>query len=253
MILNMAGGGGSDGKIYVVGGTTQPSSPKENTIWVNTSVTITSWTMQYDQPSNPTQGTVWIMTAAYSNAALNPFSKMNAYFYPISAKIYNSGSWVRCGGSVYTNNTWYPMRVYFYDSGDECTIITGGWTAGGTNPNFVFTKGSDSLYLQAAVANNTVYSMYTINTIDLTNISTLHFKVKYDVNGSSGYCSVNAVNSSPSTSDYNVGTYNTVTMNLGVQTVSVDVSSLSGNYYIRLTLKRDYNDSDAYLYELYGD
>lgn len=42
MIFNVSGGGGAALNFKVVGGTTQPSNPKENTIWVNTSQEITS-------------------------------------------------------------------------------------------------------------------------------------------------------------------------------------------------------------------
>ena len=254
MILNMAGGGGAGGKIYVVGGTVQPASPKENTIWVNTSVTITSWVMQYDQPASPTQGMAWIVTSGYSNAALNPFSKMTAYYYIISAKVYNNGSWVRCGGSVYTNGTWHAMRIYFYDHGDECSAVTGGWISGSsTSVSYTFTKNADNMYIHDGSANYSSYSMYPTNLIDLTNISTLHCQTKYDVVGNTGGCSINAINGNPATSAYDTGTYYSITMNDGIQNHALDVSALSGSYYIRLTITRAYNESDAYLYELYGD
>lgn len=52
MIFNMSGGGGGDAKLNfeVVGGTSAPASPKENTIWVNTSTTITSWVFSSNNP-----------------------------------------------------------------------------------------------------------------------------------------------------------------------------------------------------------
>ena len=53
MIFNMSGGGGGDAKLNfeVVGGTTAPASPKENTIWVNTNTTIPSWHFGTDEPN----------------------------------------------------------------------------------------------------------------------------------------------------------------------------------------------------------
>jgi hypothetical protein len=44
------GGGGSDLNFKVVGGTSAPSSPKENTIWVNTNTEISSWDFSATQP-----------------------------------------------------------------------------------------------------------------------------------------------------------------------------------------------------------
>lgn len=49
MIVN-ASGGGAGLNFKVVGGTTQPSKPKENTIWVNTAEEITSWMFAAENP-----------------------------------------------------------------------------------------------------------------------------------------------------------------------------------------------------------
>lgn len=44
-------GGGDNLNFEVVGGTTQPSNPKENTIWVNTSTDISSWSFSPTYPA----------------------------------------------------------------------------------------------------------------------------------------------------------------------------------------------------------
>ena len=56
-----SGGGGLNFK--VVGGTTQPTNPTENTIWVNTSVSITDWVFSATEPTTPVEGMVWIPPA----------------------------------------------------------------------------------------------------------------------------------------------------------------------------------------------
>lgn len=51
MILNMSGGGGGSGLNFrVLGGTSQPASPKENDIWVNTNTAVHSWDFSATQP-----------------------------------------------------------------------------------------------------------------------------------------------------------------------------------------------------------
>lgn len=52
MIFNMNGGGGSNAELNfkVVGGTVQPTNPKENTIWINTDEEITEWTLASKNP-----------------------------------------------------------------------------------------------------------------------------------------------------------------------------------------------------------
>ena len=65
-------GGGSGGLNFkVVGGTTSPSNPKENTIWVNTDQKITSWIFSATKPEGPSEGTVWIMTGTTSTVEFN--------------------------------------------------------------------------------------------------------------------------------------------------------------------------------------
>ena len=44
-------GGGENLNFKVVGGTTEPSNPKENTIWVNTDTAITSWDFSATEPN----------------------------------------------------------------------------------------------------------------------------------------------------------------------------------------------------------
>lgn len=57
MIFNMMGGGGTAGSgsgaglnFKIVGGTTQPANPSENTIWVNTDADITGWMFSAKTP-----------------------------------------------------------------------------------------------------------------------------------------------------------------------------------------------------------
>ena len=69
------GGGGSAGLNFtVIGGTTEPTSPSENMIWVNTSTTITSWTFSPNQPTG-SEGMVWFMTNTSSPINFNALEK----------------------------------------------------------------------------------------------------------------------------------------------------------------------------------
>lgn len=44
----------------VVGGTTEPTNPKENTIWVNTTTAISKWSLDKREPTSPIDGQIWI-------------------------------------------------------------------------------------------------------------------------------------------------------------------------------------------------
>ncbi len=123
----ICGGGGLNFK--VVGGTTQPSNPSENTIWVNTSATITSWIFSATEPTNPTEGMAWISTGASSPVGFNTLKKNCVMIYPLSAKQYVSGAWVDVTAKSYQNGAWVdwmPEGALFYH-GDQIVDVTGGW------------------------------------------------------------------------------------------------------------------------------
>lgn len=104
-IISRRGGGGGGLNFKVIGGTTAPSNPKENMIWVNTSTTITSYVFSATQPTG-SAGMVWISTGTSSTVAFNALKKNCIQVYPISAKQYVSGKWVDKTAKSYQGNKW---------------------------------------------------------------------------------------------------------------------------------------------------
>lgn len=122
------GGGGSGGlNFQVIGGTTAPSNPKENMIWVNTSTKITSYIFSATQPTG-SAGMVWISTGTSSTVEFNALKKNGIQVYPLSAKQYISGAWGDVTAMSYQGGEWVGWITYLYNEGDECTDITGGWS-----------------------------------------------------------------------------------------------------------------------------
>lgn len=128
MITRRGGGVGLNFKI--VGGTTQPSSPKENTIWVSTDMEITEWSLSTDKPSAPVEGMVWIRTDPDGLFSFNALQENELNVRIVYAMQY-TGSWDVKQSSVYQNEKWTALSVYLYNRGDLCEDVTGGWT----NPN----------------------------------------------------------------------------------------------------------------------
>ena len=94
MIFNMSGGGPSAALNFkVLGGTTEPENPTENTIWVNTDQKITGWAFAADEPSDPVDGMVWFGIGTPSIAEFNALKKNSIQVYPTSGKQYSEGSW----------------------------------------------------------------------------------------------------------------------------------------------------------------
>lgn len=118
-------GGASPLNFKVVGGTSAPASPKENTIWVNTNTAIASWFFSATEPESPAEGMVWISTGKTSTAPFNALKKNNITVYPISAKQYVSGAWADKTAKIYQNGAWVAVKVpgyYIFQSGKGAIV-----------------------------------------------------------------------------------------------------------------------------------
>lgn len=127
------GGGGAAASLNfkVVGGTSRPSSPGENTVWVNTDTAVSSWVLSPVEPE-AAEGLVWISMGSASAAAFNALKKNGIMIYPIAAKQYVDGAWANKAAEIYRNGAWQSFSteaVYLYNSGDTCDDVTGGYSA----------------------------------------------------------------------------------------------------------------------------
>lgn len=122
--------------------------------------------------------------------------------------------------------------TYYYNKGDKCTAVTGGWAKTGTGGSLTFNAASMTL---VADSYQNVADASTTNKVDLTNIKTLYFSVKSATTyGTQGYPRVGvATANNPKSSDSTKWTASkTLSASSAFQTVSIDVSSLTGSYYI---------------------
>ena len=92
MIFNVTSGGGGGLNLKVVGGTTRPTNPRENTIWANTTTAITGYVLSPTQPETGTEGLVWLKNAVLLHLA--------------SGRLYSGGKWLNINAFVYANNVW---------------------------------------------------------------------------------------------------------------------------------------------------
>ena len=221
----------------VVGGTIQPTSPSENTIWVNTSTTITSWVFSATQPARAT-GRVWISIGTSSTVEFNALKNNNITTYPISAKQYVGGAWVDKTAKSYQGGKWVDWITYLYNKGNQYTALTGGWTSYGDYANITF--NSDHIYLTIKSGYNEQWGMaHTVNKIDITNINTLCFyideRTSTDItessNSNSKYSTV-GISVSPDVRTNGWTAYKRVPSGTTQTWFEVDVSAYSGTYYV---------------------
>lgn len=123
-------GGGSSGtelNFEIVGGTTEPTNPTENMIWVNTNVEITDYIFSVTQP-DAVDGRIWIYTGTLSIVEFNALKDSGIQVYPISAKQYVSGAWVDITAKSYQNDEWVDWwDGTLLDGANTYDSFTGGW------------------------------------------------------------------------------------------------------------------------------
>lgn len=130
MIYVLSGGVGFN--FDVVGGTSAPANPKENTIWVNTSTTISSWGFIASKPTwSSHEGAVYFASEMSSNNKdrdFNALKRNSIWINPISVWQYVSGAWVDKTAKIYQGGKWVDWwNGELYITGNEYTSTTGGW------------------------------------------------------------------------------------------------------------------------------
>ena len=214
-------------------------NPRENTIGVCTTTTMTSWVFSATEPKEPEVGMVWIQVGVSSIAEFNALKKNSLLVYPFGAKQYEGGKFVSKPSMIYQDAKWVEFNTYLYNAGDEFTDITGGWmsegkaysSGSGTAP--VVTRGETRI---TAKHNSTQLTgiFRTSKAVDLTGVKTIKATGEfYNATGSDGNVSINVWSA--------IGTYypdnrvatSGVPMNTKQEEITVDVSNLqSGSYYV---------------------
>ena len=222
MIINNSGGVPLNFK--VVGGSSEPANPKENTLWVNTETEITGWVFSAEAPENPAEGMVWILTATSAATFFNALKKNGLRVYPASCKQFEGGVFQSKIAKIYQSGAWKEWRNYLYNGGNECVDLSGGWSVAFSDAYGAATKKASTLYVSNTVS--TVYGglIRANRMVDLTNAKTLNAYVTA--------CTGNGVVLAASlNTDIYKGTSAIVRMgSLGRH--SLDVSKLSGSFYL---------------------
>lgn len=157
------------------------ATPKNNTIGVVTNVDIASWIFSSVEPDVPVPGSVWFKTGTDSPVEFNALKKNSIHVYPRDAYQYIAGVWNRLEAMSFQDGQWVKWITYLYDSGDECTDITGGWTAIGKKVSSsshndaaapTVTRNDDNI-LAILSSDDKSGILYAENSINLTNHSRL--------------------------------------------------------------------------------
>lgn len=217
----------------VVGGTTQPSSPAANTIWVNTSTTITSWVCDRAEPTG-SNGMVWIKVGNADNS-FNALKTNTITIYPICCYQYVSGTWEKKDSKQYINGaweTWWSGEIYSY--GNKYEDVTGGFQFNTAGKAYV-TYNTDNIYLHCLGSTRIVGGLFTNNKIDISGFSSLKMDFNFPKETEYSQCFALCIDNE-NTEYYGYGDRvawaGVPAYESGDFTVTLDVSNFSGSYYI---------------------
>lgn len=239
-IHNMVGGGGAGLNLKVVGGTTQPASPAENTVWVNTPTAINGYAFSATVPTSPVAGMVWFKTASQSNAPINIDKKNTVLLYPTICKQYVSGAWVNKTAISYVNGGWKDWVTYLYNYGksDFSFQFTTNTFSGGSG------LADDHIHLVSTYKSQASAKAAMTPAVDLTPFSSAVIEMEAILTDGSG---LTYVGFGKTNGTYNAAYYSAPTLTR--QEIEIDISSLSGEYFF--TAYRDSGAGEANIYSVY--
>lgn len=204
-----------------------PASSAENTIAVITENAISEWALSVAEPYFKTSGMLWIYSGTSGSVHFNALKKNSIVIYPGSTMQFVNGAWKYLDAYIFQAGRWVKFALawngYYFDNGEQHNSITGGWTSDGYkywgNTMKPGTVGA-TLGTRSDGA-NTASMIGTANPVDLTKVDTIYLTVD-TVYGTSQFRVM--ASKEVGADDLSIG--------LSVGELTVDVSSLTGSYYL---------------------
>lgn len=230
-----------------------PVNPIENTIWIKSSLEMNGWAFSPDIPETKEDGLIWITTGNNGLISFNALKRNEIKLYPTATSQYDSKNWVTKKAQIYKNGVWNDLEIWFYNNGDECTAKTGGYiNAGGQYSVVENTESFIRIYTKYADTNG---AMTTNNAVNLSNINKIYFKVDSNsliTNKNSIPASVGIHTDKSIGSSTKIFRYSKVEISEEPILYSIDVSDLTGEYYIVARGYRSSGHAEMNISEIYG-
>lgn len=244
------GGGGSNG-LQFVSGSTEPANPSEGLIWVESSLAGKKCVASISEPESPEEGLVWIRCVANATSGSGVTNIASCF-------VYADGTWEPSSVKIFSDNAWSIMiwDRAIYPLTSLSTQVIGDFKPASANTTFKNTGTylTDSITLTRETNSGTASSVSTYvitrSTIDVSDFKKLNVIASVElpdntiysdtlyVNKGSLYVSLTkSVNAADTASISITAEKSAAKGNVcpeGKQTYSVDISSLSGNFYIKL-------------------
>lgn len=224
MIFNESGGTSLNFKVVK---NPQPGNPSPNTIWLNTDRKINGYSFSATQPENMEEGEVWFPVGVSSDVAFSATKKNSVMVYPLSAKQKIDGVLVDVTAKSYQGGKWRDWVKYLYLFKGGEGLLHEFSKGGGANSSVTVSNEKITISYSGSSGIHIVYE--TSEPKDLTDYKTLILEMSCSAVGVKGRV---FVHTSFANQDTSVVAQTMLTANNTKTTYTIDVSSLSGNYYI---------------------
>lgn len=225
--------------------------PKENTIGVITTTTMTSWVFSATEPTEPEVGMVWISVGNSSGVEFNALKSNTLKVYPLQAQQYENGEWVDKIAFSYIGEEWATWVTYLFNYGKQKykwspvgrlysgssgeTAYAPTATANDDGSVTISLTGSSSTYRRG------VYQCDDM--IDLTNVKRITLKAGYSGTKNDWGIYVHKDKTSKQ-NEYTARCIYSSSMGTDVE-LTVDTSGVSGEYCIFVSINAEPGKTDS--------
>lgn len=221
-------GGGTSLNFKVVGGLTRPTNPPEKTIWVNTATPITSYIFSATEPSSAEEGMVWISVGTASNVAFSATKKNPIMVYPLYAKQYVSGAFESVSAMSYQEG-WKEWSRYLVSASGLAPELGEMIVRGESGVSMSITNRSGGgITIKRTSGNAGFVSAFSENKFNVSEFKTMRIKTGNVNYGEQIYIGLHNSN----TTVQNENTYSRVMRIVAGTENKLDISDLSGGYYL---------------------
>lgn len=228
------GSTGGGGGFAVATGNSEPANPKENMIWVKSDKAGKKYVFSVDEPAEPFEGLIWF--GASEDGIIT------------QANVYADGTWNLVDAYMYLSGAWVHIAsaiVYLYNKGDTCDAVSGGWEAAVWYGNKEFpgsvpglTEGAGSLSVGYTGKSGLLDTRASVSLDKISKVCAV-----ISDNGSANSALAVSTNAGGYAFPGNVK----ASKSLFNGTVELDVSALSGNYFVGFKVEGNFTVEAVWL------
>lgn len=218
---------------FKVIGNPQPSTARENTIWVDTDK-INNYYFSPEQPGNMAEYDVWFPMDTASPVKFDALKKNGIQVFPGSAKQYIGGVLSSKVASIYQNDAWTQFsynRVYLFKSGEGAIVELKGYK----EKNATVSIGVDSIDFNYSDKDEYyIASLRTVEKVSLAAHTKLCMEYTASKRLSSQYAHIGVTSTAFTTGDPTINwvAQTAFSASTALKTVSVDLSTVANELYV---------------------